>query len=156
VAGSRLTPRQIKFALALAESPSIAAAGRAAGYAESSLSSLFRLCRRPTVRAIAYARREQIAAALPIKSEAVIALLWGVARNPKTHAAHKITAAAELLKWLGPPGGAPEIQASAEGQEETSNLPPPLSHLMVMASHVGVPVKMVEGPDGELVPEVTH
>jgi phage terminase small subunit len=155
VEGSRLTPRQIKFALALAESPSIAAAGRAAGYAESSLSSLFRLCRRPTVRAIAYARREQIAAALPIKSEAVIALLWDVARDPKTHAAHKITAAAELLKWLGPPGGAPAVTANTEEQEEAA-LPPALSHLMVMASHVGVPVKMVEGPDGELVPEVTH
>lgn len=146
VRGSRLTLRQVRFALLLAESASIADAGRSAGYAESSVSKLFHLCRRPEIRAIAYERRRQIAEGLAVKSEAVIALLWNIASKKKGDDRAKVAACSTLLQYLDAPA---RVSAKVLDEHTEQAGAPDHADMMLLAAAVGVPMDAVVSDDGE-------
>lgn len=101
IVDTRLTPRQIRFALALATAPSLAEAARVAGLSPTS-GIIGPLVRRPAIRAIAHARREELCRSTSITPEAVLARLWELATSDADPRA-AVQACALILKYTGGP-----------------------------------------------------
>lgn len=141
--GSRLTPQQVRFALLLAEAPSIAEAARQAGYAPRSRSPR-ELVRRPEIRTIAYARRRQIVEGLPITAEAVVGRLWELATKRRVDPRAAVQACSQLLKYLGGPVRVSRAAEQAAADELAESERPPIGHVDVaaFAAAAGVPLEL--------------
>lgn len=136
VGDARLTPKQVRFALALAHASSIAHAARLAGYAEPPEE----LARDADVRAIAAARVEEIKGGLAITYEAVIAELWRLGTKRKGDEKAKVQALAQILKYLG---GPVRVSSAALEESDSDDKPASVEHVdvMRMAAAMGVPLE---------------
>lgn len=112
-----LRPRQVRFALALAEGATHVDAARVAGY--SSTSHSHRLARSERIREIVRYRQRELAAATGVTAEAVVLRLWKLLNGRRVSDTAKVRAAAILLQHLGSAHRvAPAAVAAAERADQ--------------------------------------